>query len=90
MKSYTFLVLSDRIAIKADSYQWMICKRKGNRWIPKTYHLTLRDALERVQDIHLRNTEANSAEKLIEAINQHNEHLAEIVGKAVLTREITR
>jgi hypothetical protein len=49
MMKYTFFQLNERFAIKADPYQWMVCKRKGNRWIPKTFHTTLEDALIRVQ-----------------------------------------
>jgi len=90
MKRYTFLVLSDRIAIKADPYQWIMCKRKGDRWIPKTYHVTLKEALVRVQDTYLRNARVNSIEELIEAISQHNAYLTDVVSKAGLTREITR
>ena len=90
MKKYTFIKLSDRIAIKADPYQWMVCKRKGGRWIPKTYHLTLEVALTRVQDVYLRNAKATSVSELIEAISQNNAHLTDVVSKFVLTREITR
>jgi len=90
MKEYTFLVLSDRFAIKADPYQWMVCKRKGDRWIPKTFHVTLENALTRVQDDYLRDAKAKSVTELIEVISQHNEHLTDVVSKAGLTREITR
>jgi len=90
MKQYTFIKLSDRLAIKADPYQWMICKRKGDRWIPKTFHITLEDALTRVQDSYFREAKAKSFAELIEAISQHNAHLSDVVSKSGLTREITR
>jgi len=90
MKQYTFIKLSDRLAIKADSYQWMVCKRKGDRWIPKTFHVTLKEALTKVQDAYLRDAKAKSVAELIEAISQHNAHLSDVVSKSGLTREITR
>ena len=90
MKGYTFLILSDRIAIKADPYQWIMCKRKGDRWIPKTYHVTLNEALLRVQDAYLRKARVSSIEELIDLIAQHNANLTDIVRRVGLTREITR
>ena len=90
MKQYTFIKLSDRLAIKADSSQWMLCKRKGCRWIPKTFHVTLEKALTRVQDDYLRDAKAKSVTELIEAISQQNAHLTDVVSKSGLTREITR
>jgi len=90
MKKYAFIKLSDQLAIKADFYQWMICKAKGNRWIPITFHVSLLDALTRVQDDFLKKPEANHVSELIEAISFKNQKLSAVVEQYGITREITR
>ena len=90
MKKYTFIKLSDQLAIKADFYQWMICKRKGKRWIPITFHVSLLDALTRVQDDFLKKSGANHVSDLIEAMSFQNQKLSAVVDQYGITREITR
>jgi hypothetical protein len=90
MKKYTFFELSDQLAIKADFYQWMICKRKGRRWIPVTFHTSLLNALKTVQDDFFKESEAKHVSELIEAISSQNQTLRSAIDDYEITREITR
>ena len=89
MKQYAFLILSDTVALKADAYQWMVCKRKGSRWVPVTFHTSIESALRKVQDDYLRESGSTSACKLIEALSYENQELMDVIKERLACGQIT-
>ena len=89
MKQYAFLILSDTVALKADAYQWMVCKRKGSRWVPVTFHTSIERALRKVQDDYLRESGSTSACKLMEALSCENQKIMGVVKDRLASGQIT-
>ena len=89
MKQYAFLMLSDKVALKADAYQWMVCERKGNRWVPVTFHTSIERALRKVQDDYLRESGSSSTHEFIEAVSRGNQQLIDVVKEKLELCEIT-
>ena len=89
MKQYAFLILSDTVALKADAYQWMVCERKGIRWVPVTFHTSIERALRKVQDDYLRESGSTSVCKLIEALSCENQKLINVVKEKLELSQIT-
>jgi hypothetical protein len=89
MKQYAFLILSNAVALKADAYQWMVCKRKGSKWVPVTFHTSIESALRKVQYDYLRESGSTSACKLIEALSYENQKLMDVITERLACDQIT-
>ena len=74
MKKGVMLPLGEFL-LKTDPLQWMVCVRKGKRWIPVSFHLTLESALNWVLNAELKECDAKSVQELLDALSRENQKL---------------
>jgi hypothetical protein len=78
MKKGVMLPLGEFL-LKTDTLQWMVCKRKGGRWIPISFHLTLEKALNWVLGAQLKECEAKSVQEILDALSRENQKLIDAI-----------
>ena len=78
MKKGVMLLLGEFL-LKTDSLQWMVCERKGKRWIPISFHLTLEKALKWVLNAKLKECEAKSVQEILDALSRENQKLIDAI-----------
>ena len=74
MKKGVMLPLGEFL-LKTDPLQWMVCVRKGKRWVPVSFHLTLEKALNWVLNAELKECDAKSVQELLDALSRENQKL---------------
>jgi len=79
MKSYSFIKIDERTALKSDANQWMMCEWKSKRWIPTTFHHSLVGLLHKVLDRNLRESGARQAKELLDALSRENQKLIDAI-----------
>ena len=78
MKDYAEFELEELLG-KSDAHQWMVCAKKGKRWIPVTFHITLESALKSVRERKLRESGARSAQEFLSALSRENQKLIDAI-----------
>jgi len=78
MKDYAEFEL-DGLIVKSDAHQWMVCERKGGRWIPVTFHITLESTFKSVRERKLRESGVSSAQEFLLALSRENQKLVDAI-----------
>ena len=60
-------------------HQWMVCERKGGRWIPVTFHITLESTFKSVRERKLRESGVSSAQEFLLALSRENQKLVDAI-----------
>jgi len=78
MKNGVMLPLG-KFLLKTDPLQWMVCARKGKRWIPISFHLTLEKALKWVLNAKLKESEVKAVQELLDALSREKQKLVDAI-----------
>jgi hypothetical protein len=86
--SYAEFQINERWCVKADKYQWMLCRWRG-RWVPQYFYFDLQSVLKRVLDCELKEADGNDVHEVLDAITRLEQATLGAIEKIGITRKIT-